>query len=318
MIWVEILSRQRDVAQRFGIASPEVRIGRGYDNDVVVDDPYVAATHLRVFRDESGSLLAEDMGSANGTFLDGKKRLARFVIDGKQPIRIGQTYLRVRDINYAVERERIASPERRISPVVLDAVLGVAVLVISALRIWLAETSEPRASNYLVLLTLIATVLIWAGIWALLSRIFSGHSNFPRHLLIVLAGMVALLFYEEIAQFSAFGLTWSVASTYQYVAVWLILAVVCFFHLRVISPTRLVMKGTIVGLLLATAIATQALQRSEAFFDYGRQYATHQLMPPSFRVVPFRDENAFFADVQNLKAKLDGDRAAAKRNDLGR
>src|ERR1700753_3876922 len=128
MIWVEILSRQRDVAQRFGIASPEVRIGRGYDNDVIVDDPYVAANHLRVFRDESGSLVAEDIGSANGTFLDEKKRLSRFVIDGKQSIRIGQTYLRVRDINYAVERERIASPERRISPVVLDAVLGVVAL----------------------------------------------------------------------------------------------------------------------------------------------------------------------------------------------
>jgi FHA domain len=318
MIWVEILSRQRDVAQRFGIAGPEVRIGRGYDNDVIVDDPYVAANHLRVFRDESGSLVAEDMGSANGTFLDGKKRLARFVIDGRHPIRIGQTYLHVRDINHAVERERIASPERWISPVVLDAALGVAVLVISSLRIWLAETSEPRTSNYLVLLTLIATVLVWAGMWALLSRVFSGHSSFPRHLLIVLAGMLALIFYEEFAQFSAFSLTWSAASTYQYVAVWSILAVVCFFHLRVISPTRLVMKGTIAGLLLVTAIATQALQRSEAFFDYGRQYATHQLMPPSFRAVPFRDQNAFFADVENLKAKLDSDRAAAKRNELGR
>ena len=68
---------------RFRIAGPEARIGRGYDNDVIVDDPYVAAQHLRVFRDEAGQLIAEDMGSVNGTFLDGgKSRQARIVVDG--------------------------------------------------------------------------------------------------------------------------------------------------------------------------------------------------------------------------------------------
>jgi len=58
MIWVEILSRHRDITARVRTASPEVRIGRGYDNDVIVDDPYVAARHLRVFRDEAGQLVA--------------------------------------------------------------------------------------------------------------------------------------------------------------------------------------------------------------------------------------------------------------------
>src|SRR5438445_11598609 len=91
MIWVEILSRHRDVAARFRITGPDVRIGRGYDNDVIVDDPYVAAQHLHVFRDETGQLVVEDLGSANGMFLDGgKSRLARLTVHGRQPIRIGQ------------------------------------------------------------------------------------------------------------------------------------------------------------------------------------------------------------------------------------
>ena len=109
MIWVEILSRHRDIAARFRIAAPEARIGRGYDNDVIIDDPYVAAQHLRVFRDDAGQLVAEDLGSANGTFLDGgRSRLARIVVDGKHPIRIGQTCLRIREIHHEVERERVA------------------------------------------------------------------------------------------------------------------------------------------------------------------------------------------------------------------
>src|SRR3977135_4440944 len=92
MIWVEILSRHRDIAARFRIAGPEVRIGRGYDNDVIVDDPYVAARHLRIFRDERGQLVAEDLGSANGTFLDGgRNRLPTPIVDGGEPSPLGET-----------------------------------------------------------------------------------------------------------------------------------------------------------------------------------------------------------------------------------
>ena len=142
------------------------RIGRGYDNDVIIDDPYVAAQHLRVFRDEAGQLVAEDLGSANGTFLDGgRNRFARIVIDGKHPIRIGQTYLRVRDIHHEVERERVAPPEWRALPIAAAAALGASLLGLSALQVWLAQTAELRASSYLTpLLTIVATVLVWAGI----------------------------------------------------------------------------------------------------------------------------------------------------------
>ena len=124
MIWIEILSRQREIAARFRIAGPEARIGRGYDNDVIVDDPYVAASHLRVFRDEAGQLVAEDLGSVNGIYLDGSKsRSARIVVNGKDTIRIGQTSLRVRDTTHEVERERVAPADRRFVPALLAVAL---------------------------------------------------------------------------------------------------------------------------------------------------------------------------------------------------
>ena len=320
MIWVEILSRQRDVVARFRLAGPEAHIGRGYDNDVIVDDPYVAAQHLRVFRDESGQLVAEDMGSANGTFLDGgKNRQARIVIDGKHPIRIGRTCLLVREISHAVEPERIVRPEWRILPIVLAAALAFALLAIGVIEVWLAQVSEPRASYYLTpLLTVTAAVLVWVGIWALLSRIFSGRSHFLANLLIALAGALAFEFYAEFARVSAFAWIWPTASTYEYVAAWSILAVMCFLHLREVGPARLWLKGGLVTVLLVTAIAVQTLQRSEAFSDVGRQTTARQLMPPAFRAVPFHDQSAFFGDVAGLKGKLDNDRSLVQPQDTGR
>jgi hypothetical protein len=320
MTWVEILSRHREVTARFRIAGPELRIGRGYDNDVVVDDPYVAPRHLRIFRDEAGQLLAEDMGSANGSFLEGgRSPFARIVVDGTKPIRIGQTYLRVREPDHAVERERLASPERPVLLFLAAAALGGVTLGIYMLKVWLTQTSEPRVSNYLTpLLTIVATVVVWSGLWALLSRIFSGRSHFLHNLLIVLAGAFALSLYNEFAQVAAFAWTWPAAGIYQYVVVWSILAAMCFFHLREVGPARLWLKGAIVTTVLATAIAAQTLQRSEAFSDSGRQNTTRLLMPPAFRAVPFRDADAFLGEITDLKGKLDRDRSQVKSVEAGR
>ena len=123
---------------------------------------------------------------------------------------------------------------------------------------------------------------------------------------------LALLLYDEFGRFSAFALTWPTAGTYQYVAVWSILAAICFLHLREIGPARLWLKGAIVTTVLATAIAAQTLQRSEAFSDFGRQTTTRLLMPPAFRVVPVRGQGAFFGEIARLKTRIDSDRSEAR------
>jgi len=106
VIWVEVLSRHREVAARHRCAGPEVQIGRGYGNDVVLDDPYVAARHLKVMRDETGTLVAIDLGSRNGLFADaGRTRVERVVLDGDRPIRIGRTDLRIRGPEHGVPPE---------------------------------------------------------------------------------------------------------------------------------------------------------------------------------------------------------------------
>ena len=137
-------------------------------------------------------------------------------------------------------------------------------------------------------------------------------------MLIALAGLLAFSLYSEAARFSAFAWTWPMASTYQYVAVWLILGAVCFLHLREIGVSRLLLKGAFVSALLVIGIGVQTLQRSEAFSDSGRQNTARLLMPPALRLAPLRDESVFFGDIAKLRAKLDGDRSKAMANDVGR
>jgi hypothetical protein len=319
MIWVEILSRHRDVTARLRCAGPVVRIGRGYENDVVLDDPYVAANHVGVFRDDTGRLVAEDSGSVNGMFLDrDNTRQERIVIDGDRPIRIGHTYIRIREASHAVERERVGRPESRALPIVLAAVFGAVILGVDALAIWLAEIGEPRASNYLTPLVGAAVLVVaWVSFWALLSRVYSGRARFARNLVIALAGLLGFSIYNELAQFSAFALTWRAAVNYEYVAMWSTLAAACFFHLREVGPSRLKLKGAVVVALLALVIGIQTLQQSEAFYDSGRQNTIRRLMPPGLRLAPVRDERTFFSEIEQLKTTLDSDRAQARNRDAG-
>ncbi len=56
--------------RRFELAAPTVTMGRGEDNDLVVDDSAISRRHL-IFRQEGDGYSVEDCGSRNGTLCNG-------------------------------------------------------------------------------------------------------------------------------------------------------------------------------------------------------------------------------------------------------
>jgi hypothetical protein len=320
MIWVEVLSRHRDVTARIRVAGDEARIGRGYDNDVIVDDPYVAARHVRVFRDEAGRLVAEDAGSKNGMFLDrSSARQVRIVVDPERPIRIGHTHLRIREMAYSVPVERFAGVRTQAWPAVAAAALVVSVPGLEALHAWLLQTGEMKISTFFSSLVFVpALALVWISFWTILSRVFSGQGRSLQHVLIGLSAFLFIALSRELAQIAAFALTWPAAATYLYVGESGIVALACFFHLRETGRSRLVLKGAAVAALLALAIAVQTVLQSETVSDGGQQNIVRRLMPPALRLAPVRDESDFFAEVERLRTGLDRDRQRARAEDIGR
>jgi hypothetical protein len=315
MIWMEILSRHRDVVARFRVDGNEAYLGRGYDNDVIIDDPYVAARHVRVFRDAAGRLVAEDAGSKNGMFLDrdGTRR-DRIVLDPEHPVRIGHTYVRIRDNAHAVPLERLAGAQRTPVWSIASAVgLGLSILGIEALSVWLAQTGEPRTPMYLTpLLTISEWVLVWVAAWTIVCRLFFGAAHLLQNLLIALTGLLVFSLYREFAQFAAFAFTWPLATNYEYAVQSFLIAAVCFFHLRETGRSHLALKGAIVVTLLTIAVGVQTVQRFEAVSDFGPQNTARRLLPPALRLAPVRDEADFFAEIERLKTGLDRDRTPAR------
>ncbi len=73
---------------------PVVTIGRGLDNDVVIDAPPISRHHAKLIRAE-GALYIEDLGSANGTFIDGDRITGRTLLEPGQTISFGSFAIRL-------------------------------------------------------------------------------------------------------------------------------------------------------------------------------------------------------------------------------
>jgi hypothetical protein len=315
VIWVEVLSRNRDVAARYRLTGAAINIGRGYENDVIVDDPYVADQHLRLCRDEAGHVVAENLGG--GLFLGrGTHSHARLVVDGNQSIRIGHTYLRVREAHHPVPPAKSYRASQRHWPAILAAGLGIAVIAIAETAMWLTETTEPTASRYLLPVLIIALLgALWVGLWALVSRLVAGTARFTGNLTIALAGLLVSMVYGELSDFVAFSLSWRAIASYEDVGIWLILAGVCFLHLRQVGPSHLRLKGAAIAVLCFLAIGLQLLWQHETADDRGDQIAGLHFLPPALHLSPVHDEKAFFTELTQLKTRLDNEREKALEHD---
>ena len=317
VIWVEVLSRHRDVIARHRCRGPVITIGRGYDNDVVIDDPYVAPAHLRIARDDSGALAAEDLGTTNGLFVDRRReRLARLRLDGDKLIRIGGTTLRVREGGQPVAPER---PYRRNTRNwIAAAVMGAAIIGIDILWIWLSETGEPKLTRYVSpLFGFIVMAMVWIAGWSILTRIFAGEARFERNLVAALAGMLIYSLYNEVASFAAFSFSSRTIASFHGMLVWVLLAAVTFVHLRIIGRTRLKLKAAAVTALALAVIGVQALSQSEARETFGQTNAQSRLLPPTLRLAPVRDWNSFADEIEATRRRLDEDRKAEPTGPAG-
>jgi pSer/pThr/pTyr-binding forkhead associated (FHA) protein len=76
------------------VARPTL-VGRGADCDESLDDPFISDRHVRFDRIE-GRLVVEDLGSTNGTQVNGLPVKGRRTLDRGDEIRVGQTIMEVR------------------------------------------------------------------------------------------------------------------------------------------------------------------------------------------------------------------------------
>ena len=79
-------------AEHHPVRRPEVTVGRGDDNDVVLGDPSVSERHARL-RLAAGVWTLADLGSVNGSWVDGEAVQEELPLASGCSIRLGGTEL---------------------------------------------------------------------------------------------------------------------------------------------------------------------------------------------------------------------------------
>jgi len=72
-----------------------VTVGRGRDNDIIIDDRSVSKFHSTIALTQDGKLIVADVGSSNGTFVNDKAIKGREVVDLGDVITFGDIEVRL-------------------------------------------------------------------------------------------------------------------------------------------------------------------------------------------------------------------------------
>ena len=206
--FIEILDGRGNVEERVAVDSFPIHLGRAYNNQVVVNDPYVCPVHAVIERDEQGRLFARDLDSVNGlrSGADDKRITALELHSGTQ-FRIGHTMLRYCGVDHPMAPTLIDREQKIYIPAspYVASIAGLIVFLLLTLdsflgsveRITIAKiVSEP--------LTTLSMVLVWSGLWSLASRIVVSHFHFARHVAVACGAVLAFIALSTSAEWIEF------------------------------------------------------------------------------------------------------------------
>jgi pSer/pThr/pTyr-binding forkhead associated (FHA) protein len=91
---VLIVTQGSQTGQSAALADGVIMIGRGADCQIILDDDYVSTRHARVVSGENG-VYVEDLGSTNGSYVNGQRITAPTTITMSDTVRIGRTILKL-------------------------------------------------------------------------------------------------------------------------------------------------------------------------------------------------------------------------------
>jgi hypothetical protein len=313
VIFLEVLEGDA-VDARHRLDRFPVTVGRGYFNDVILDDPKVSAAHLRLDRVEDGSVVLRDLGSQNGTFrVEPWAPLAELTLTQDARVQVGDTVLRFRGRGYDVPHTLVAeapvAPRQRFfeQPRAFVGAMAAAVTA-SVLSTFLISYDKTDWGEMLFSVLLpVALALFWAGAWSIASRIARRQFHFRAHAAIGSTVLTALICLPGLLMVLGFSLSlgavipWLSMIGYLGLVAWGL-----FWHLRYVTrwdARRLASMVVAVVLGLGLLIQAQNLLGDEDFstvLDFPRS-----MMPASFRLVPASSVDEFFEETTELQEQVD-------------
>ncbi len=167
----------------------EVTIGRGFDCDIILDDPFICAHHIKILKNfKKEQLRIEGFQTINGFKVNNKQYSSDIVEVGYgDKIYMGKTIIRIYNSNYPVKATKkltktspfFSKLENQTNCWLLFLISLLIVGFCSYIDSWEKDIFYDIA---IAILVIVIITIIWAGIWTIVGRINKHKSYFSLHI----------------------------------------------------------------------------------------------------------------------------------------
>lgn len=122
-----------------------ITVGRSHENEIVLNDSRVSRHHCQLIKYDDGRCAVKDMGSSNGTFVNGQRISGMCMLNPQDTVTVGTTTLPWQSHLGAIGSSNGPKNNGNTTPLVAGIV--VAVLVIVGLILFLVLSGKKESSN---------------------------------------------------------------------------------------------------------------------------------------------------------------------------
>ncbi|HEB60107.1 MAG TPA: FHA domain-containing protein [Gammaproteobacteria bacterium] len=311
---IEILDRFGKVRAFHRVEKFPCTLGRGYDNDIILDDRYVAAHHLRLDFDEQGRLFATDLDSENGLYaVHPLKRVDSLWLKSGSRLRIGHTEVQVYFPDHPVPEAILERGKPGIAMLLLTSwpimlLTWILASVVLTLDMGLEATNTYELGELLFeQLPVLVFMTIWAGAWAIASKLVTHRFYYAWHGALIGALVLFSTLLDTVAEYLEFAfLANNLALHVSLIGSGLLLAALIYGHLRystTLSHSKALRAGGLVALGFSLLIyaSNWYLNRDAAMSP---NYSSI-LKPPAWALRSAVDVDTFFASAEALRDGVD-------------
>lgn len=314
VIVAEVLEKSGKVHERCRLANFPATLGRAYDCDLILNDDYVSPQHARIALNEQGELTLTDLGTANGTHcLPQMQPVSSMILGPETLLRLGHSLVRLRRPDFAVAPTRVDTLTskrfaRAFNSIATLLLLTLVLLGLVGLNSYQSSVQNIKLGTLLLEVLEIAVIApLWAGIWAILSRIFVHHAAYVAHAVIASLGVIGFLLANVFVEYVAFAYSarLSVDILFQ-VLLGVLACAMLYGHLRfttLFSPRRTgLIAASTAAMMIGLFGFTAYVQDLE--FNDSLPYPP-ELKPPQFQLAPDQSPENFMRDAEKIPKQLD-------------
>ena len=318
---IEILDRFGKVKERHHISEFPCKIGRGYNNQIIIDDPYISPSHLSI-NTLSDSLIVTDTNSENGVFsLHPFKKQQSITIDDDSRIRIGHTDIRFRFTNHPVkealqERTRPSKISMLLTSSFILPIVWIIFTLVLMFNNYIEDTGLVTVQSLLSdVFPLLIVLALWARGWSIVSKIVTHRFYFSYHAIWASCLTIISIFANNLVNYLEFSFSVSgSANVINFIIGIIITSILLYGHLRystTFSDQKSRASAIITSILLLGLVEFLSFLHVPEFSNEPEYSGI--IKPAQYIFVPQQTLDEFFANTQSLKLEIDNKVLAEKR-----